>query len=158
MNKTWIFRIIAVLWLFLNQACERKQADNKTRQVDSDVSLPLKAISCFRKGRAFECEGDFYSAVEQYRQALRLQPNWQSARDALDGCLREAYPVDWSKRHPLDWGAWMTAFKYLLDHADFEEATAHIDRLPSTVTNRQTYSNILDVRRRRFEEATSHER
>lgn len=45
----------------------------------------------------------------------------------------------------------MTAFKYLLDHGDFEEAEAHIDRLPPNVTNRHTYINILDMRRRRFE-------
>ncbi len=80
------------------------QGNNKDAEFFYTVALsidPAMARAHYNLGRLFWQEGNINKAIEQFRQAVRLKPDYQSAHDALLKC-EKIYEIQNQKRNAID--------------------------------------------------------
>ena len=148
LNNAAIYTLgfIVSVWGNLAYAAQANPSSN-VQGVVTQKSPAYQAQQIFIEGNRLWREGDNASALEKYKQALALRPDWDAAQTMVDALTQQVAPHEWLETHPDDGNAWMFIFAELINSNRLDEAREHLKKIPPGRDPRQ-YEQAIDARAR----------
>ena len=140
-NNKALYALGSMIIIFRTPTCAAQ--DNSPTNIQSVAKHP--ALILYSEGERLMLAGDNVAALEKYKQALSLRPDWDDAKSMVEYLTQMTSPNEWLKTHPSDGDAWMRVFADLINSNRLDEAREHLKKMPPDYDLRE-YERAIDAR------------
>ena len=140
-NNMALYALGSIIIIFRTPTCAA-QANSPTN-IQSVAKYP--ALQLYGEGDRLMRAGDNAAALEKFKQALSLRPDWDDAKTMVEYLTQMTSPNEWLETHPNDGDAWMRVFANLINSNRLDEAREHLKKIPPDYDLKE-YERAIDVR------------